>query len=256
MRFDILTLFPDMCRAVVDESILGRAQAAGTIEIHTHNIRDYSLDRHRRVDDYPYSGGPGMVMQVDPVRRAVDAVRAEAGSRGHVIYLSPKGRRFTQQRARELLGCEHLILLCGHYEGIDERILELLVDEEISAGDYVLTGGELPALMVVDAVARMVPGVLSERESFENESIYTGLLEYPQYTRPPEYEGLAVPEVLLSGHHKNIEQWKRRESLRQTLCKRPDLLEQAQLTQRDREVLEELIREQREDFDNSEKKQV
>ena len=223
MRIEIATLFPEMCEAVLSESIIGRARRAGAIEVHCHNIRDYTLDKHRRVDDTPYGGGMGMVMQAEPIYRCWQAVCERSGSRPHTIYLSPKGRVLTQDIAVELSHREHLFLLCGHYEGVDQRVLDTIVDEELSVGDYVLTGGELPALFVTDAVARMCHGVLPAAAAFEDESIFSGLLEYPQYTRPEVWEGRAVPEVLLSGHHLRISQWRRAESLRITQERRPDL---------------------------------
>ncbi len=223
MQIEIATLFPEMCEAVLSESILGRARAAGAITVHCHNIRDYTLDKHRRVDDKPFGGGMGMVMQAEPIYRCWQAVCEQLGTRPHTVYLSPQGTPFTQQRAAELAAMPCLFLLCGHYEGVDQRVLDRIVDEEISIGDYVLTGGELPALVLTDAVARMCSGVLPAAIAFEEESLYDGLLEYPQYTRPEIWEGEAVPEVLLSGHHLKIAQWHRAESLRVTREKRPDL---------------------------------
>ena len=226
MRIDIATLFPEMCEAVLDTSIIGRARKAGKIEVYCHNIRDYSPDpKHHRVDDSPYGGGKGMVMQPESIYRCwLDIIR-KSQSVPHVIYMSPQGRTLTQQKALALRECDHLMLLCGHYEGVDERILERIVDEELSIGDYVLTGGELAALVVVDAVGRLCDGVLPAAECFENESHMNGLLEYPQYTRPEVWEGMAVPEVLLSGHHGKIEAWRQEQSLERTARKRPDLLE-------------------------------
>ena len=240
MRIDILTLFPEMCRAVFSESIVGRAVNKGLLEINAVNIRDYTLDKHNRVDDTPYGGGMGMLMQAQPIYDCYKALCAESGDRPHLIYLSPQGKTLTQQRARELAALPHLALLCGHYEGIDERVLEEIVDEEISIGDYVLTGGELPALVLTDCVARMVEGVLPNEEAFSRESHFEGLLEHPQYTKPFEWNGKTVPEVLISGHHANIEAWKRKESLRRTLERRPDLLKTAPLTDKDRKILEDL----------------
>ena len=223
MQIDIATLFPEMCDAVLQESILGRAQKSGAISVQCWNIRDYTLNKHKRVDDVPYGGGRGMVMQADPIYRCWEAVCAERESKPHCIYLSPKGSVFTQQRAVALSQLPHLFLLCGHYEGIDQRILDTIIDEEISIGDYVLTGGELPALVLTDAVARMCEGVLPDAVCFEEESHYNGLLEYPQYTRPEVWHEQAVPPVLLSGHHKNIETWRFAASLQETKEKRPDL---------------------------------
>ena len=224
MRIDLMTLFPDMCDTVLRTSILGRARENGLLAVHCHDIRDYTTDRHRRVDDYPYGGGKGMLMQADPIARCFDAVCREAGARPHLIYLSPQGRTLTQQRARELAQLPNLALLCGHYEGIDERVIDALVDEELSIGDYVLTGGELPALVVIDCVARMLPGVLADEACFREESHFDGLLEYPQYSRPAEWRGRAVPPVLLSGDHARIDAWRAAESHRRTAEKRPDLL--------------------------------
>lgn len=225
MQIDIATLFPEMCDAVLQESILGRAQKSGAISVQCWNIRDYTLNKHKRVDDVPYGGGRGMVMQADPIYRCWEAVCAERESKPHCIYLSPKGSVFTQQKAVALSQLPHLFLLCGHYEGIDQRILDTIIDEEISIGDYVLTGGELPALVLTDAVARMCEGVLPDAVCFEEESHYNGLLEYPQYTRPEEFMGKKVPEVLLSGHHKNIEEWRYEQAMQRTQERRPDLYE-------------------------------
>ena len=224
MRIEIATLFPEMCEAYLSESIIGRARKSGAIEVHCHNIRDYTLDKHRRVDDKPFGGGMGMVMQAEPIYRCWQAVCEQLGERPHTIYLSPQGKTLTQQRAVELSHENTIFMLCGHYEGVDQRVLDKIVDEELSIGDYVLTGGELPAMVVADAVARMCDGVLSDEVCFTDESIYSGLLEYPQYTRPEVWEGEAVPPVLLSGHHKNIEAWRHEQSLKITAERRPDLL--------------------------------
>lgn len=223
MRIDVATLFPEMCEAVLSESILGRARKNGALTVQCWNIRDYTLDKHRRVDDVPYGGGRGMVMQADPIYRCYEAVQAEAGTQPHRIYLSPKGSILTQQRALELAAMPHLFLLCGHYEGVDQRILDTIIDEEISIGDYVLTGGELPAMVLIDTVARMLPGVLPESLCFEDESHFNGLLEYPQYTRPAVWHEQEVPPVLLTGHHKNIAEWRLAQSLEVTKTHRPDL---------------------------------
>ncbi len=225
MQFDILTLFPDMVRTVLDESIIGRAQKAGHISVRCHQIRDYSENKHHNVDDTPYGGGVGMVMAAPPIYACYEAATADIPqkNRRRVIYLSPRGRVLTQDIARELAGYDNLILLCGHYEGVDERVIEEIADEELSIGDYVLTGGELPACILVDAVSRMLDGVLSSPDCYEGESIAGGLLEYPQYTRPPVFRGREVPAVLLSGHHGNIEAWRHAESLRLTEERRPDL---------------------------------
>ena len=230
MRFDVLTLFPEMMEAIFSSSIIGRARSAGILDIHCTDIRDYTKDKHRRVDDTPYGGGYGMVMMCQPVVDCIRAVKAQgsgiAAERTRTIYLSPQGEVFTQQKARELCSYDRLILLCGHYEGIDERVLELEVDEELSVGDYVLTGGELPAAIVVDCIARLQDGVLANRECYEKESLSDGLLEHPQYTRPRVFEGLEVPEVLVNGNHALQEQWKREQALERTRRKRPDLLDE------------------------------
>ena len=227
VRFDIMTLFPDLVDGVLSESIIGRARAAGILDIRTHNIRDYTLDRHRRVDDTPYGGGMGMLMSPQPVCDCYDAVKAEIGAdkRSLTVYMSPKGKVLTEQKARELSGYDSIVILCGHYEGIDQRALDMIVDEYVSIGDYVLTGGELAACVLVDAVGRLVDGVLASPVCYESESLTDGLLEYPQYTRPPVYRGVAVPEVLLSGHHANIEKWRAEQALITTERMRPDLLQ-------------------------------
>lgn len=225
MRFDIMTLFPALVDGILAESIIGRAQKSGAIEVHTHNIRDYSADKHRRVDDTPYGGGMGMLMAAPPIVSCFEAVcgMQPAEVRRHVVYLSPRGEIFNHAMAKRFAGYDNLVLLCGHYEGIDARVLDLVVDEEVSIGDFVLTGGELPACIVADAVARLCPGVLSDDECYENESIAGGLLEYPQYTRPLEYRGLTVPDVLISGHHENIDKWRLEQSVALTRVRRPDL---------------------------------
>ena len=228
MRFDIMTLFPEFVTSVLSESIIGRAQSSGAITVEAHNIRDYSHDKHGHIDDTPYGGGKGMLMMAPPIYDCyadIVAKTPEAQSR-HVVYLSPRGRVFDQKKARELATYDQLILLCGHYEGIDTRIIEEIVDEELSIGDFVLTGGELPACIVVDAVARLCEGVLSSPECYENESFSNGLLEYPQYTRPVEFHGRVVPEVLRSGHHANIEKWRHEQSVEVTRRLRPELLEE------------------------------
>ena len=225
MKIEIATLFPEMCEAVLGESIIGRARKAGKIDINCRQIREYTQDKHRRVDDTPYGGGMGMVMQCEPIYNCYKAVCEELGTKPHTIYMSPKGKILSQEKAEELSKLDNILIICGHYEGIDQRIIDKIVDEEISAGDYVLTGGELPAMILVDSVARMCPGVLSDAECYKDESIYSGLLEYPHYTRPEVWEGEAVPPVLLSGHHKNIEAWRHEKSLEITAQRRPDLLE-------------------------------
>ena len=226
MRFDIMTLFPELCDYVLGESIIGRAQKSGAISVYSHNIRDYSEDKHRRVDDTPYGGGMGMLMAAPPIFGCYsDIVSKTEGVNRHVIYMSPRGKIFDHKKALELSQYENLIILCGHYEGVDQRIIDEIVDEEISIGDFVLTGGEIPACIVVDAVSRLVDGVLSDKECYEKESISGGLLEYPQYTRPYEFHGVKVPDVLISGHHENIEKWRRERSLEITRERRPDLLQ-------------------------------
>lgn len=225
MKIEIATLFPEMCEAVLGESIIGRARKAGAIELNCRQIREYTQDKHRRVDDTPYGGGMGMVMQCEPIYNCYKAVCEQMGAKPHTIYMSPKGSVLNQQKAEELSKMENIFIICGHYEGVDQRIIDKIVDEEISIGDYVLTGGELPAMVLVDAVARMCPGVLSDAECYQDESIYSGLLEYPHYTRPETWEGESVPPVLLSGHHKNIEKWRYEQSLEITAKRRPDLLE-------------------------------
>ena len=227
MRFDIATLFPEMCEAVLGESIIGRARMAGLIRLYCHQIRDYTLDKHHRVDDSPYGGGKGMVMQAEPIYRCYRAVCAELDEKPYVIYMSPKGNVFSQKKAAELSEKKNIFVICGHYEGVDQRIIDKIVDEEISIGDYVLTGGELPAMVICDAAARLVPGVLAADECFMDESHYSGLLEYPHYTRPEVWEGMEVPPVLLTGHHKNIAAWRHEQALKITAERRPDMLEKS-----------------------------
>lgn len=242
MRIDIMTLFPDMCLAYLGESIIGRARAAGKVQIECTDIRDYTLDKHRRVDDTPYGGGMGMIMQAQPIYDCYQDICKKTGTKPHLIYLTPQGKTLTQQRVKELAKLDNIALLCGHYEGVDERVIEELQPEEISVGDYVLTGGELPALIVADAVSRMIPGVLSNDECFTEESHYSSLLEYPQYTRPFEWRGRQVPEVLITGHHANVDKWRREQSLERTAQRRPDMLEKAQLTAKDIKFLSDLKR--------------
>lgn len=240
MKISILTLFPEMCNAYLSESIIGRARSAGKVQIECVDIRDYTKDKHRRVDDTPYGGGMGMIMQVDPVYDCFKAVCEKEGTVPHLIYLTPQGKTLTQKRVAELSQLDNIALLCGHYEGIDERVIEELQPEEISVGDYVLTGGELPALILADAVSRMLPGVLSNDECFEDESHYNSLLEYPQYTRPYEWRGRKVPDVLLTGHHANVDKWRRQQSLKRTVQRRPDMLEGAELSEEDKMFLANL----------------
>ena len=240
MRIDIMTLFPEMCERVLSESIIGRSRESGLVEINCVNIRDYSKDKHRRVDDATYGGGLGMLMQVDPIYDCFCDLEEKIGKRPHLIYMSPQGKTLTQERVKELSQMSNIAILCGHYEGVDERVIEEIVDEEISIGDYVLTGGELPALVLADSISRMLPGVLAEDAAFEEESHYNSLLEYPQYTRPYEWHGKKVPDVLLSGHHANINKWRREQSLMRTYLRRPELLETADLDKKDKQFLENL----------------
>ena len=239
MNFYILTLFPDMVMNGLNTSIIGRAMEAGRLHIEAINIRDYSANKHEKVDDYPYGGGAGMLMQAQPVYDAWKSVVERIGKKPRCVYVTPQGKTFCQNDARRLAGEEDMILLCGHYEGIDQRVLEEIVTDYMSIGDYVLTGGELPAMVMVDAIARMVPGVLGNESSGSTESFEGGLLEYPQYSRPEEWNGKKVPPILLSGHHKKIEAWRRQQSVLLTRVRRPDLLAQAELSPQEREWLEE-----------------
>lgn len=240
MRIDILTLFPDMCLSVLGESIIGRARQNGFVKINCRNIRDYTLDKHKRVDDTPYGGGTGMIMQTQPIYDCFLSLCRETGKRPHLIYMSPQGETLTQQKVKQLSTLDNIAILCGHYEGVDERIIEEIVDEEISIGDYVLTGGELPALILTDSISRMLPGVLANEDAFTMESHYSSLLEYPQYTRPFDWHGMKVPEVLTTGHHANIVKWQREKSLERTYRRRPDLLEKAELDKKDSAFLKDL----------------
>jgi tRNA (guanine-N(1)-)-methyltransferase len=237
MRIDIMTLFCDMCNSVLGESIIGRARAAGKGEINCRDIRDYTEDKHRRVDDKPYGGGMGMIMQAQPIFDCYRSLCDETGTRPHLLYMTPQGKTLTQDRVKELAKLDNIAILCGHYEGIDERVIEELQPEEISVGDYVLTGGELPALIVADSISRMLPGVLSDDECFEEESHFSGLLEYPQYTHPAVWHDREVPDVLLSGHHANVDKWRRRQSLIRTRERRPDMFEKYELSKDDKKIL-------------------
>lgn len=237
MRFHILTLFPQMVLDGLNTSITGRAVQSQLIEIEAIDIRSFSQNKHGKVDDYPYGGGAGMVMQAQPVFDAYQSIVDRIGYRPRTIYLTPQGEVFHQTKGKELAKEEDLVFLCGHYEGIDERVLEEIVTDYISIGDYVLTGGELPAMVMVDVISRLIPGVLSNEESGLTESLEGNLLEYPQYSRPEEWNGKKVPEVLLSGHHKRIEEWRRCQSLERTMRKRPDLFEKVELTERDKKIL-------------------
>lgn len=240
MNFHILTLFPEMVLQGLSTSIIGRAAENGLISIEAVNIRDFSKEKHRHVDDYPYGGGAGMVMQPGPVYDAYEDLCSRIEKRPRVIYLTPQGTVFNQRIAEELSREEDLVFLCGHYEGIDERVLELVATDYLSVGDYVLTGGELPAMLMIDCISRLVPGVLNNETSAEFESFHDNLLEYPQYTRPEVFLDKKVPDVLLSGHHKNIDEWRRRQSVKRTLERRPDLLNEASLSKKEAEYLNEL----------------
>lgn len=237
MRIDILTLFPEMCERVLNESIIGRARRSGKVEIVCTNIRDFSGNKHNKVDDTPYGGGMGMVMAADPIYNCYKSLYNDNEQKPHLIYMSPKGETFTQKKAVELSKKDRIVLLCGHYEGIDQRVIDEIVDEELSLGDYVLTGGELPALTVADAVCRMLPGVLSDDLCFEEESHFAGLLEYPQYTKPAIWREQSVPEVLLSGNHAKINDWRKIQSILLTLSKRPDMLKREDLSEKDLKLL-------------------
>lgn len=243
MNYHILTLFPEMVLNGLHTSIIGRAAEKGLLSIEAIDIREYSTDKHRHVDDYPYGGGAGMVMQPMPICDAYDDLCEKIGKKPRVIYMTPQGKVFNQKIAQELAKEEDLVFLCGHYEGIDERALELIATDFLSIGDYVLTGGELPAMVMIDCISRLIPGVLNNDTSAEFESFHDNLLEYPQYTRPEEYKGLKVPEVLLSGHHKNIDAWRREQSIKRTLERRPDLLEGAVLSKKEAEYLKNLENE-------------
>ncbi len=247
MRCDVITLFPEMVAPVLGASMLKRAQEKGLLDVSVHNLRDYTLDKHKVADDVPYGGGAGMVMKAEPILRAVEHIKARSGRAGAQIRLlmpSPHGRRFSQAYAQDLASeTRRLVVLCGHYEGIDERVRVALKPEEVSVGDYVLTGGELAALILIDAAARLVPGVLGDPDSIREESFADSLLEYPHYTRPADVRGMTVPEVLVSGHHEAIRLWRRKEALRATYQKRPDLLKDREFTVEDRQLLDEIIRE-------------
>ncbi len=237
MRIDLLTLFPEMCETVMAESIIGRARRKGAVQVCCHQIRNFAFDKHQRVDDSPFGGGMGMLLMAEPIALCLDDLADHLGRRPHTVYLSPQGKTLTQGRVKELAELDGLALLCGHYEGVDERVLDEYVDEEISIGDYVVTGGELPALILADAVCRLIPGVLSDSECFELESHYRSLLEYPQYTRPAVWRGRAAPDVLLTGNHGAVRRWRREQSLLRTARKRPELLRDAELTREDRAFL-------------------
>lgn len=240
MRIDIITLFPEMMEAVLSESIIGRARKKGAVEINCVQLRDYALDKHRRVDDTTYGGGMGMLMMPEPIALCFEHICEAIGEKPYFVYMSPKGKTLTQNRLKELSEMSNICVLCGHYEGVDQRVLDEYVDEEISIGDYVLTGGELPALVFVDALSRLQEGVLSDEECFSLESHYDGLLEYPQYTKPAVWRGREVPEVLLSGHHENIRKWRRKQSVIETAKKRPEMLDEASLSEAERRFVDEI----------------
>lgn len=244
MNYHVLTLFPEMIENGMNTSITGRAITKGLLSLEAINIRDFAFNKHQKVDDYPYGGGAGMLMQAEPVYLSYESIAERIGRKPRVIFLTPQGKTFNQDMAKEFALEEDLVFLCGHYEGIDERVLEEIVTDYVSIGDYVLTGGELPAMVMMDSISRMVPGVLNNQESGETESFSGNLLEYPQYSRPEEWHGKKVPEVLLSGHHKNIETWRRQQSIKRTLERRPDLLADANLSKKEKQYLAELLAEQ------------
>jgi tRNA (guanine37-N1)-methyltransferase len=248
VKLDIVTIFPRMVDAPLAEGIVGRAVQRGLLDVRVHDLRDHTTDRHRVVDDVAFGGGPGMVMKPEPFFRVVERIEQERGRPDAVVLTSPDGRRFTHQEASRLSKLSHVVLLCGRYEGVDERVRRHLATEELSIGDYVVSGGELPALVIVDALARLIPGVVGDEESVARDTFARGLLDFPQYTRPAEFRGLSVPPVLLSGHHAEIARWRRREALRRTVAERPDLLDSAALDAEDRRLVEELL-EQREKGD-------
>ena len=247
MNFHVLTLFPEMIMNGLETSILGRAAAKGIVTFEAMNIRDYTLERHGKVDDYPYGGGAGMVMQAEPIYRAYEALVEKIGKKPRVIYMTPQGKTFNQNIAEDLAKEEDLVFLCGHYEGVDERVLEMIATDYLSAGDYVLTGGELSAMMMIDCISRLVPGVLNNNVSAEFETFHDNLLEYPQYSRPEEWHGKKVPEVLMSGHHANIEKWRREQSIYRTAKRRPDLLKKADLTNKEWNYVRQLRKQWKEE---------
>ncbi len=244
MRIDVLTIFPQMFSGPLHCSILKRAQEQGLVEINVHDLRDYAQDKHRMVDDYPYGGGPGMVMKIEPIWHAVESLKKEIEKTPNILLLTPHGKTFNQELAWEIAQEQNIILICGRYEGIDQRVSENIASQHISIGDFVLTGGELPALVVIDAVVRLVPGVLGDEDSAAGDSFYQGILDHPHYTRPLNFKGMEVPSVLLSGNHQKINEWRRKESLRQTLLFRPDLLKKAFLAEQDKKLLKDIIREE------------
>ena len=243
MRFEILTIFPDFFKSPLKQSILGKAIKKGIVEIGIHNIRDFALDKHKTTDDCPYGGGDGMVMKAEPIVRAVESVKATSSPDAKVILTSPQGRQFNQQMAAEFAASKGLVIICGRYEGVDERVKELVVDMEVSVGDYILSGGEIPSMVIVDAVSRLIPGVLGSDASAQDDSFSYGLLEYPHYTRPREFRGMPVPNVLVSGNHKEIWLWRRKEALKKTIKIRPDLIEKLELTDIDKKILNSIEEE-------------
>lgn len=245
MKFDIVTIFPKMVAGPLAEGVVSRGIANGLLDVKVHDLRTFTTDRHRVVDDMPFGGGPGMVMKPEPLFRAVEAIIAERGRPGAVVLTSPDGERLTQKMAERLRGLGHIAILCGRYEGVDDRVRTSLATEEMSIGDYVVSGGELPALVIVDAVARLVPGVVGDEQSVARDTFSKGLLDFPQYTRPADFEGRVVPPTLLSGNHKEIERWRRREALVRTLERRPDLLDSADLDEQDRALLKEVLEQRR-----------
>ena len=251
MNFHVLTLFPEMIMNGLETSILGRAAAKGIVSFEAVNIRDYTLERHGKVDDYPYGGGAGMVMQAEPIYRAYEALVEKIGKKPRVIYMTPQGQTFNQSIAEDLAKEEDLVFLCGHYEGVDESVLEMIATDYLSAGDYVLTGDEMPATQMIDCISRLVPGVLNNNVSAEFETFHDNLLEYPQYTRPEVFMGKKVPDILLSGHHANVEKWRREQSIIRTLQNRPELLEDAVLSKKEQKFLDELLRQQ--ELENAQK---
>lgn len=244
MQIDVITIFPQMLEGIIKESILKRAQQKNIVKINIHNLRDFALDKHSIVDDYSYGGGAGMVLKPEPIFCAVEKIvgSKKGKRRARIILLTPQGQTFNQAKAKELSQEEHLLFICGHYEGVDERVKENLINDEISIGDYVLTGGELPAMVIIDSLVRILPGVLNKRESFENDSFYQGLLDYPHYTRPERFRGKSVPALLLSGDHNQIKKWRRQKAIKNTLEKRPDLLEKITFSAEDQKILEKLKR--------------
>jgi tRNA (guanine37-N1)-methyltransferase len=244
LKFDVVTIFPRMIEAGLAEGVVGRGIEKGLVDVRVHDLRAFTTDRHRTVDDMPYGGGPGMVMKVEPFVRALEAIRAERGAPGAVVLLSPQGRRFDQVEAGRLSGLGHVVLLCGRYEGIDERVRELVATDELSIGDFVVSGGETPALIVIDAVSRLVPGVVGDQESVEQDSFAQGILDHPHYTRPAEFEGRRVPDVLLSGHHAEVRRWRMKQALLRTRDRRPELIDQNTLTREQRELLDDAVDEE------------